>query len=283
MIRIRLFFFTLFLISFSCIQIEAADEISDIQPLPESLGEIPANPDYNSSNKSRIKFIPHKKNYLLLFAKSDYNDDRKNYEAKYQISVKVQTLTMWDWAWYLAYSQKSFWQIYDAENSRPFRESNYNPETFIRSDMWGGFRFDLGLEHESNGERVEKSRSWNRVYLYPYYENKYFITGLKAWYRIKDKPKKNPGDISGDDNPDIHKYYGYGEFYLAMKIKDFRLGSQFRYNTFHKKGSMRYDATYPVFSNSMYWYVQYWQGYGESLIDYNVNQKSLGLGFLFSL
>jgi phospholipase A1 len=283
LIIIRSFAVTLFFVFFLSFQINAADNIADSQPQSESQGEVIENPDYNSSNKSKIKFIAHKKNYLLMFSKSDYDDDRKSYEAKYQISVKVQILTMWDWAWYLAYSQKSFWQIYDDENSRPFRESNYNPETFIRSDMWGGFRFDLGLEHESNGARVETSRSWNRIYIYPYYENKYLITGLKAWYRIKDDPKESPDDISGDDNPDIHKYYGYGELYLTVKIRDFRLGTQLRYNTVHKKGSMRYDATYPVFSNSMYWYVQYWQGYGESLIDYNVNQKSLALGFMFTL
>lgn len=64
---------------------------------------------------------------------------------------------------------KSFWQVYTGDASRPFRETNYRPELFyftptswqpLGGSTWLGF----GIEHESNGQRQELSRSWNRVY-----------------------------------------------------------------------------------------------------------------------
>jgi phospholipase A1 len=278
--KIRMFFIICFFCNFSSSGITAeADSpwvINDAGVL------ITKHEDYNSSNTSEKTFTPHKPNYILIYAYSDNDEGRKNYETKFQISAKVRVLRVYDWAWYFAYSQKSFWQIYDEENSRPFREINFNPETFIRSGMWSGFRFDLGYEHESNGQSVETSRSWDRAYLFPYFENDYMAAGIKGWYRIKEKEKKTPEDVKGDQNPDIQKYYGYGELYLTMKIRSFNLGSQFRYNYAYKKGSMKFDATFPVISKSIYWYIQYWQGYGESLVDYNINQKNIGFGFMFT-
>ena len=59
---------------------------------------------------------------------------------------------------FIAYTQKSFWQIYDEENSKAIRENNYNPEIFYRfcpsnfKIFWGikMKAIDLGIEHESN-------------------------------------------------------------------------------------------------------------------------------------
>lgn len=279
MIKIRMFF----IICFFCNVLSGIAAAADSPWLIDDAGNlITEHEDYNSTNTSEKTFTPHKPNYILVYSYSDNEKGRQNSETKFQISAKVRVLRVYDWAWYFAYSQKSFWQIYDEENSRPFREINFNPETFIRSGMWSGFRFDLGYEHESNGERIETSRNWNRVYLFPYFENDYMAAGIKGWYRIKEKKKKTPEDVNGDQNPDILKYYGYSELYLTMKIGSFNLGSQFRYNCAYNKGSMKFDATFPVISKSMYWYIQYWQGYGESLVDYNINQKNIGIGFMFT-
>ncbi|MFH0974208.1 MAG: phospholipase A [Spirochaetota bacterium] len=249
-----------------------------IHPLTEII-------DYNRSNNIENGFSTHRTNYFLPVAVSDCTQNRKDKEVKFQISVKQRVVRFYGWAFYLAYTQKSFWQAYDKKNSFPFRENNFNPELFIRTKMWIGIRADLGIEHESNGQKLPYSRSWNRIYLSPYYENDYFICSLKAWYRLKEKKKKEEMDNDGDDNPDIARYYGYSELNLTAKFPSLRniwLSGIFRYNPKWNKGSAEINLTMPMITNSMKWMVQYLEGYGESLIDYNIRQRKIGFGVCFT-
>ena len=108
-----------------------------------------------------------KENYLLPLTWGNRAEGSADAELKFQFSFKQQ---LYD-GLYFAYTQKSFWRVLDGEDSRPFRETNYNPELFWRllrttpeGLSWGG---DLGFEHESNGAREPTSRSWNRLYLAP--------------------------------------------------------------------------------------------------------------------
>lgn len=243
--------------------------------------------DYNISNNAKNGFSPHKQNYILPFTYSDISEDdgRKDYEIKFQVSIKQRLLKFYGWAFYFGYTQKSFWQAYDLRDSRPFRENNFNPEFFIRSRMWNGLRIDTGVEHESNGQEVPDSRSWNRAYIIPYFENDRFITSLKGWYRFRENRKDNASDSDGDDNPGIHRYYGYGELGLTIKFPELRnsyLSSMMRLNPVHMYGALELNLTIPLKINSMSLMVQYWNGYGESLIDYNVKQQKIGIGLNFT-
>lgn len=87
-------------------------------------------------------------------------------EMVFQISAKQRLFAT---NFFFGYTQKSFWQIYDQDRSRPFRETNYNPEVFYRwtpdPEVWHHWGVDVGLEHESNGQSLPESRSWNRVYV----------------------------------------------------------------------------------------------------------------------
>jgi phospholipase A1/A2 len=92
-------------------------------------------------------------------------------------------------------------------------------------------------------------------------------------------------DNEGDDNPDIARYYGYGELKLAVKfpaLRNIRLSGTFRYNPKWNKGSAEFALTMPMLTNSMKWMIQYWDGYGESLIDYNIRQRKIGFGVCFT-
>jgi len=241
--------------------------------------------DYNRSNNVKNGFSAHKMNYALPFTYSDYTEDRQKNEIKFQISVKQRLLRFYGWACYFAYTQKSFWQAYNVNDSEPFRENNFNPEIFIRTKMWSGIRFDLGIEHESNGQDMPESRSWNRIYLTPYYENDYFICFLKGWYRKRERKKRDETDTNGDDNPYIAHYYGYCELGLTAKfpsLRDIWLSGIFRYNPKWNKGSAEINLTIPMVTNSMKWMIQYWEGYGESLIDYNIRQRKIGFGVCFT-
>ncbi|EAL5466791.1 phospholipase, partial [Campylobacter coli] len=48
------------------------------------------------------------------------------------------------------------------------------------------------------------------------------------------------------------------------------------------KGAVQVDIGYDIFDNGIYWYLQYFNGYGESLIDYNKRLQRLSTGFLIS-
>jgi phospholipase A1 len=238
--------------------------------------------DYNIDNTSDHGLSAHRYNYVLPFTYSTINTGRINKEVKFQFSVKQRIVRFYGFAAYLGLTQKSFWQLYDSRHSRPFRESNFNPEFFVRSKMWVGIRADIGIEHESNGQTELLSRSWNRVYLTPYYENEYVILSLKSWFRIKEKKKTSPDDTEGDDNPDMQKYTGYNEFGITVKfagLNNLYISTIGRYNFVHNKGSIEANVTFPGIIKNMSVMVQYFEGYGESLIDYNVRQRKAGIGF----
>ena len=79
---------------------------------------------------------------------------------------------------------------------------------------------DIGAEHESNGQDVPDSRSWNRIYIAPFWAKGKNLVYLKVWYRIPEDAKKNPTDASGDDNPDIQKYLGHFELQVQRQFFD---------------------------------------------------------------
>ncbi len=65
----------------------------------------------------------------------------------------------------LGYTNRSFWQVYNSDISRPFRESNHEPELMV-SWMLKDKVVDyvrLSLNHQSNGQTSTLSRSWNRI------------------------------------------------------------------------------------------------------------------------
>ncbi|MFN3495787.1 MAG: phospholipase A, partial [Hydrogenophaga sp.] len=100
-------------------------------------------------------------------------------EAKFQISLKAPlALNLFDGrADVIAgYTNRSFWQVFNKDISSPFRETNHEPEVWLRwrsdySLLGGRFRvFNLGFNHQSNGQAGPLSRSWNRVFLETLYE-----------------------------------------------------------------------------------------------------------------
>jgi phospholipase A1 len=133
----------------------------------------------------------------------------------------------------------------------------------------------LGFEHESNGRAEPLSRSWNRIYGMVVAEKSNLTLALKAWYRIPEK-------ASEDNNPDITHYLGYGELYAYYKYDDHILGMMFRpaFSGGFKSG-LQLDWSFPLFKN-LQGYVQYYNGYGESLIDYNHYNNRIGVGIMLN-
>ncbi len=244
-------------------------------------------------------FSFHKPNYALPATWSNIATHSEDSEFIFQISGKLR---LFDTGLYAAYTQKSFWRILDGEDSRPFRETNYNPELFYRllweknteTDSkkdplaWG---CDLGFEHESNGSREPTSRSWNRLYAIPFvkYKNQKYgklRADFKVWYRIPEDDKESEEDTSGDENPDINDYYGYGQLNLRYEfvgpslLNEHMVHLMGRYNTKTRNGCGQLQYSLPLFSKNFFVFFQLFSGYGESLIDYNNNITRYGVGVM---
>jgi phospholipase A1 len=234
---------------------------------------------------------PHKQNYVLLGAYNDrpnyqvYNISESQYdrwEMKFQLSFKIPVvvgLLGTDIDLYAAYTNLSFWQAYNREISSPFRETVHEPELFMviphfsaEDWAWQGWRNKLiqfGVVHQSNGQGGYRSRSWNRVYAQLLFEKDDLILGIKPWYRISE---------DNDDNPDIDDFLGRYELFGRYKYKEQTYGFMLR-NLFDGKhrDTLRVDWSFPLYGR---WrgYVQYFYGYGESLIDYNAETRRFGVG-----
>lgn len=229
---------------------------------------------YVDDNNSAPKSVP--------FGRQSIPEDLDNLEAKFQFSVRMPVLTglfpdrtsLW-----VAYTQLSFWQGYNRDESSPFRETNYEPEVFFSYEprlRIGPGSFDIlsiGFNHQSNGRSDPFSRSWNRILANIVYSNDRWVFSASPWYRI-------PEDTDEDNNPDIHKYLGYGDYNFTYKLaEDTTLGVLFRNNLDfdENRSTFRLDYTFAL-SDSLSAYVQYYHGWGESLIDYNHHVKRIGVG-----
>jgi phospholipase A1 len=250
------------------------------------------------TEKDPYVLTPHLMNYILPITYNDniniepYKEfgidagDLKHTEAKFQLSIKVPLIQN-NWfikydAIYFGVTIKSFWQLYAKNVSAPFRETNYKPEIFYIAPLplhpfGGNAGFALGLEHESNGQSGALSRSWNRVYAAFLYEKGNFAFAFKPWVRVKEERKKTPTAARGDDNPDIQDYLGHFQVTGAYAWENIQANFSARQNFKTNKGSLELGFTFPL-SGRLRGYVQYFNGYGESLIDYNYRQQRFGIG-----
>jgi phospholipase A1 len=280
--------------------------------LPSDTGAKPETPDKPSAVSNRLEkeaqtfenpfaLTPHRPNYILPATYStssnetpstgsDYYSD--NWEIKFQISLKYR---VWDNLFqnngdiYLAYTNQSWWEAYNSDESSPFRETNHEPEGWLQFDYNPGlFGLDnmhllLGAAHQSNGRSLPCSRSWNRIYLNMIGSVGNLAISLKPWYRIPENLKSSPEDTDGDDNPDISRYMGYGELHTIYKWRKSEFSMMLRNNlrTSENKGAVTLGWTFPLFGKFKM-YLQYFNGYGESLIDYNASINRFGAGLILS-
>ena len=136
----------------------------------------------------------------------------------------------------------------------------------------------IGIVHQSNGQSVNLSRSWNRIYAEFIFHRGNFAFGIKPWIRINE-------DSEDDDNPDITDYMGHGELTFAYKYNDhtFTLTSRNNLESGFSHGAIELGWSFPLFDYPyLKGYVQYFSGYGESLIDYNNYVNRIGIGILLT-
>jgi len=201
-------------------------------------------------------------------------------EAKFQISFKARLWKTMDrrWSVWAAYTQQNQWQLYNNEISRPFRETNYEPELMLAHNPeleFAGFRWrlmTLSLNHQSNGRADPLSRSWNRLVGGVAIERGGLVVMARAWYRFKEGEDK-------DDNPDITDRLGHGDLTALYRRNGHTFKVAGRGNLSGGKGAGEFTWSSPQILGPLRLYAQLFTGYGESMIDYNWNQTTFGVGF----
>jgi phospholipase A1/A2 len=203
-------------------------------------------------------------------------------EAKYQLSLKTK---VWEDIFgdngdlWMGYTQDSHWQVYNSDESRPFRETTYEPDATLmfRTDYsafgWNGRLLGIGVDHQSNGRSNPLSRSWNRVMLNAGFEHDDWVLTLRPWWRI-------PESRDVDDNPDISDYMGRGDMQLTRLWHGHEFTLMLRHSLRggdRSHGAAEFDWAFPLV-DELRGHLQLFDGYGESLIDYNHRAFYFGLG-----
>ncbi len=293
----RIFFISFLLLSTGLI---SAQKLLINKPKSYSLSERWETNDTLTNQKGLFRVMTYKPVYVLL---ANYTSDinkqptsdnpdnvvkeplpLKNPELKFQISFKTKALhnifgrkaggDLW-----VGYTQTSRWQLYNPDISRPFRETNYEPEIMLvvptRYQIFGlnGVFAGIGFNHQSNGRSNPLSRSWNRVILQFGWETKDLSIILRPWWRLQETAIE-------DNNPGIENYVGRGDLTMAYEKGRLDLSIIARHSLKfgeNNRGSVEFDYGFKVY-DYLKLHLQIFHGYGESLIDYNHKQTTLGLG-----
>jgi outer membrane phospholipase A len=232
-----------------------------------------AGPAASDTARFLSAFSPNEPNYFSAGSSGETN-------AKFQVSLKFRlfnpdTKTPFLEKLYLGYSQTSIWQL--GSSSKPFYDSSYRPTAFFMDEnveqwpfrKWSRLGLQAGVEHESNGKDGVDSRSMNVAFVRPAFTfplwKDYFVSFAPKLYTYLEK----------EDNPDIPDYRGYGDFVIKIgEVDGLQLSTTLRKGLSKEAYSAQFDLSYPLktatFGNlGGYLHLQYFDGYGESLLDYN--------------
>lgn len=222
----------------------------------------------------------YKDNYFIFGTSVGQKITKENSNVKFQISI-AQRLTRSTLPWgtylYLFYTQKVFWNV--LEKSMPMTDLNFNPGVGLCKPLFSMNRFvgkvTLMLEHESNGRDGLSSRSWNKVSIGGsiLVDPQITVHG-KAWIPIVD----------GQNNKDILDYCGIYQVGVSFTTLNKRFGVsailvkrrgwELNYNTI-------VELNYRILRrDNQYLFLQYYNGYGEGLLDYKQFHSQLRVGIV---
>ncbi len=241
--------------------------------------------EFVDSLKKELDYGPYfglyKDNYFTVGTAPFRKPTAMNSDVKFQISLAIRltdTVLPWDSFVFLMYTQKTLWNVF--QNSMPMRDLNFNPgigwsKPFFSKDRYVG-KLTLLVEHESNGRDGDESRSWNRISIYgSTIIDEWLMVHAKFWIPV----------IDGMNNKDILDYCGIYQHGVVITTpnKKFsfgitgvkRKGWNLNFNTI-------FDFSWRVHEKSnLNLFAQYYNGYGENLLDYNQFHSRLRVGIIF--
>ncbi len=222
----------------------------------------------------------YKDNYFIVGTNAFEKPTQSNSDAKFQVSIRhrlTNSILPFKTYLFLTYTQKAFWDVF--KESFPFRDLNYNPTLGVGKALVRDNRF-LGtlafqFEHESNGKDGEDSRSWNKVSFATYFmiDDRWTLQ-TKAWVPIVD----------GGNNKDIVRYSGWGLMALDYSSpgKKYNIGCLVtKRGGVNLNANIILNASVRLFSDdNQYLFVEYYNGYGESMLDYKQYRQRIRLGIV---
>lgn len=225
-------------------------------------------------------FGVYKDNYFAFGTSVGPKPTKHNTNIKFQISIAqrlTKDLLPWDTYLYLFYTQKAFWNV--CESSMPMHDLNFNPgigltkPIFIHDKYIG--KVTLQAEHESNGRDGDASRSWNRISLSSnvLLDPNFMVHG-KFWIPI----------IDGENNKDILHYVGIFQVGMEWLNNDrtWEAGVIIaKRSGWNLSANVTLEAGWRISKRSnQYLYVQYYNGFGEGLLDYKRFHSELRVGMV---
>lgn len=234
--------------------------------------------------------------YSPTRGRAEYQDYQKT-EMRFQISVRTKVLSNLltsdssskrDSLWF-GYTQQSYWQLFNASLSRPFRDTDYEPELiYIYPVEWNIFgtgaklRYaGMGINHQSNGQSNPISRSWNRYFITAGVDiTPHLRMSGRLWKRMSESGHK-------DDNPNIGNYIGLAELttYWSVTPRDTVTYTFKRSLKSQARGSNRVEWFHALGQgfaggkSNLNLYAGVFSGYGDSLLDYNYRRTVFNVGF----
>lgn len=225
-------------------------------------------------------FTLYKDNYFIGGTTIGQTPSKTNSDVKFQISI-AQRLTKstlpFNTYLFLMYNQKCFWNVF--EKSMPMHDFNFNPGIgltrliIVKNRLVG--KATMIIEHESNGKDGTESRSWNRItFGANIFIDPHFMIHGKVWIPI----------IDGQNNHDILRYCGIYQTGLSVTSQNNRFGLSViltKRQGWNLNFNTVVEVNYRVFKkDNQSLFLQYYNGYGESLIDYNQFHSRLRIGFV---
>jgi phospholipase A1 len=252
--------------------------------------------------------LSYRPNYILVRFTDDPNDrprspatggaslgELNHAELKLQASFKTELISRQAFEWagvtddlralgidsvrlWFAHTQKLDWQVFNHGDSRPIRETNYEPELILTlgtANQGNGLKLiNLGLTHESNG-LGRQHRGWSRMYAQAGWEWDRLAFLARAWRVIPS---------SDDDNPNIERYMGWWDAVARYQTAGgYVIAALMRRNVQTSRGFVQLDAATPTRNSfgGLKFHLQLSRGYGETLLDYNHSQTTIGVGVSF--
>lgn len=229
---------------------------------------------------SRPYFGLYKDNYFTAGTSLKPAPSSTNSDVKFQVSIAQRltksTLPFHSYL-FLFYSQKTLWNVF--EESMPMRDLNFNPGIglskylIVKNRVVG--KATLLVEHESNGRDSLASRSWNKISLSAsMFIDPHFMVHGKFWIPIVD----------GENNKDILKYSGIFQAGIQVLTTNKRWVFDLTYvkrQGWNLSGNITANLAFRLFKNhNQFLMLQYYNGYGECLLDYKQFHNRLRIGLL---
>lgn len=228
----------------------------------------------------RPYFSLNKDNYLIAGTTVGKTPTATNSDAKFQLSISqrlTKTVLPFDTYLFITYTQKAFWNVF--QKSMPMRDLNFNPgiglmRPIIYKNKYIG-KGSLIIEHESNGKDSLDSRSWNKVTL---------AIAILMHKNVEMQFKTSIPIIDSDNNRDILRYNGIGQLATSFMTDNHKFNAAIILNK-RKGWDLNFNTTFEVGyklnpRDNQYIFLQYYNGYGESLFEYKQFQSKLRIGFV---